>query len=281
MPAALISFRSAALIGAAAFLTGCSSGPEKPRLGSPEYSWIQAGEAAKKGDYAKVSEHLAKVASSSNEHAAKARAMKMVIDSGLTHGYADLADRYEAGGKYNKAKVDTFRLQTSQLRNAASMYAMQYAEIANTFLEKIADGPVVLALPVPPTGGEEPAAVVRIGNGMLPGSQESKTLERSMMVHGVLATAARATGNGENIAKTRESLASGEVTMDRDAFLRLHANSLFEASQIYSQKKLDYPQRMQVLCQVATRALNGIKAQKPEDKELAKKITEATKKFKS
>src|ERR1035437_5769735 len=72
-----------ATLGLVAAGTSCSSGPQPPQPGTPEFFWAAAKETYLAGDFVKTSEHLQRILATGNEFSARARAWDTVISSGL------------------------------------------------------------------------------------------------------------------------------------------------------------------------------------------------------
>src|ERR1035437_2214362 len=89
-------------LGLVAAGTSCSSGPQPPQPGTPAFYWATAKETYRAGDFLKASENLQRILVSENEFTARARAWDTVISAGLTQGYIELADNWEAGARANR-----------------------------------------------------------------------------------------------------------------------------------------------------------------------------------
>jgi hypothetical protein len=74
--------------------SGCSSQNAPPAKGSPAFYWSAAQETYKAGDYAKTVDHLRRVTETENEFADRAMPWLLVMTSGMSRGYADLADSF-------------------------------------------------------------------------------------------------------------------------------------------------------------------------------------------
>ena len=86
-----------------------------------------------------------------------------------------------------------------------------------------------------------------------------------------------ATGNGGDAAKTQVLFQSPEVKVPREMFLMAAAKGLYEASDIYTDKKLDLPNKLKILSVEALGALKAVPESK-ETKALTEKIQKGMKK---
>jgi hypothetical protein len=247
------------------------------RPGTPAYFWAAANETFKKGDHPKTSDYLTKV-SSSKDYIQRAQPWQMIIDAGVAQGYMDLADRFETGGKVNKANAMDFSRHVSQYRTAANSAAMQFVETLHNFLDANKDQEITLAMPPPPGTAAEPTQIQRVPKGVLVPEAEAASLERSMLQRGVLLSTARAAGVGDDAAKVVQMLRQGPVKVPRDEFLRAMAQSLYDRAELYMPRKMDQPKRLQMLYGVAVQALKSVNQNK-NDKELNKKMQDTLKKY--
>src|SRR5436305_15158315 len=114
-----------AVVGCVATIS-CSSGPQPPKPGTPEFIWNAAKSTYHSGDFVKTSENLQQLIKTDSEFSARARPWAIVISAGLVQGYAETADTYEAGARLNHANPMPFRKEASQLRSLASAAAMEF-----------------------------------------------------------------------------------------------------------------------------------------------------------
>src|SRR5437867_5048403 len=113
-------------------LSSCS-GESGPQPGTPAFNWAAAKQTFAAGDYEKTVDNLDKIAASENEFTAKAQPWLMVLCSGMSRGYMELADRYEAGTRANKTDPTTFRRSTNNYRGQASRQALHFAQVFGNF----------------------------------------------------------------------------------------------------------------------------------------------------
>lgn len=259
-----------AVAGLSLVAAGCNSGPQPPQPGSPAFYWAAAKSTYAAGDFLKTSDNLSQL-SSSNDYGVRTQPWAIVMSAGLAKGYMDLADNFELGGRANRANPTPFRRQVDQLRRQASTATMQGAEVIHKFLAGDKTDPIVLEFPYPTGSLSDPVQLQRVAKGMMVPDAEIEDLERSMLQRGVLFTVTRVVGAGEDPAKTLEIFKAGEVKVPRATFLLGVSRSLVDEADLYTPTKLDQPDRMNVLCQEATEALESLPASK-ETKDLAAKI---------
>jgi hypothetical protein len=103
-----------------------------------------------------------------------------------------------------------------------------------------------------------------------------EALQKAMVQRGVLLTVTRMVGAGDDSTKALEIFKAGEVKIPRATFLLGTAKSLFDESDLYTPMKLDQPDRMKLLLEQASAALQAVPESK-ESKELAAKIAKLRK----
>jgi hypothetical protein len=260
--------------------TSCSSGPEPPKPGSPAFLWNAAKATYRSGDFVKTSETLQQLTRSDSEFAARARAWSIVVSAGLVQGYAETADTYEAGARANRANPTPFRKEVNQLRSRASAAAVEFAESVHTFLERDKGPTVLLAFEHPTGAAAQPGGLRKVSSGAWIQDSERELLLTSMLQRGVLLSAGRAAGSPDDPAKTLETLKSGEAQAPRPVFLTGVAKMLYDSSELFGSMKMDQPNRLRLLCQEASEALQGVPESK-ETKALTTKIQAALKKIKA
>ena len=257
----------------------CSKGPEPPSPGSPAFLWNAAKSTYQSGDFLKVNENLQQLVRSGSEFTAQARPWAIVMSSGLSRGYSETADAFEAGARMNRANPMPFRKAANQLRTASSAAALEFAEGVHQFMEVEKGAEVTLAFECPSGGAAGPPSLRKVMAGQLIQESEQEGMVRAMVQRGVLRVAGGAAGVGNDPAKTLEALKSGEAKVQRTAFLAGLAQELFDRADLFSSAKLDLPNRAKMLCQEALEALQAGPETK-ETKALAAKIQTALKKLK-
>jgi hypothetical protein len=269
------------LAAAAGLLTlSCSKGPEPPRPGTPAFIWNSAKAAYHSGDFVKTSENLQQLVRSESEFTSRSRPWAIVISAGLSRGYSETADAYEAGARMNRANPMPFRKAASQLRTAASAAALEFAEGVHQFMEVDKTPEVTLAFDFPTGGAAEPPSLRKISAGQLIQESEHESVVRAMVQRGVIMLAGRAAGAPNDPAKTLEILKNSDAKRPRPEFLGSLAQELFDRADLYSPVKLDLPNRARMLCQEALEALQAGPETK-ESKALAAKVQAALKKLKA
>lgn len=267
------------ILGLLAAGTSCSSGPQPPQPGTPAFYWAAAKETYRAGDFLKASENLQRILVSENEFTARARAWDTVISAGLTQGYIELADNWEAGARANRPNPTPFRKQVSALRSLASASAIQFTEDIHKVMEVDKDPNLLLAFAYPAGAAAPPAGLKRVAGGILVQDSERDLLQAAMLQRGVLLSVCGAVGSPDDAAAAQEKLKTGEFRVPRDTFLLAAAKSLQEQSELFTSTKLDQPNRLKLLSQEALKALGSI-PQTKETKSLTDKIQARLKKAK-
>jgi hypothetical protein len=265
------------IVGLLAAGTSCSSGPQPPQPGTPAFFWAAANETYRAGDFIKTSEHLQRILASENEYSTRARAWDTVISAGLTQGYIELADTYEAGARANRADPTPFRKQVSTLRSLASASAIQFTEDIHKVIGADKDPNIVLAFAYPTGAVAQPAGLKRVAGGILVQDSEQELLKAAMLQRGVLLSVCAAVGSPDDAAATQEKLKTGEARVPRETFLMAAAKALSDQSELFTGTKLDLPNRLKMLSQEALAALGAI-PQTKDTKTLTDKIQARLKK---
>jgi len=262
------------LLASCLILISCS-GSSGPEPGTPAFYWAAAQETFGTKDYVKTVEHLEKIVATDNEYTARARPWLLVMTSGMTRGYMDLADNFEAGARANKANPMDFRRSTNTYREQADRLAIEFAETFAKF-EQGKDDPVPIAFPFP-TGSAAPVMeLTKASTGVLLAPGEIDSAERHAIARGVLLQASAAVGAPDDVAKAQELFKSPTLTVPRATFVTLMASTLFDESKLYGMRQIDKPDRVKIFC---TRALDALKTvpETKETKDLSTKIAKSLK----
>jgi hypothetical protein len=258
------------------FILGSCSGDSGPEPGTPAFYWAAAKEAFATKDYAKTMDHLEKLTASDNEFSARARPWLLVMTSGMTRGYMDLADSFDAGAHANKNSPTEFRRHTNAYRGAGNRMALEFVEVFDKF-QKGKDDPVPIAFPFP-TGSAAPVAqLAKAAAGMMLQQAELEAAEKRALERGVLLAACEAAGAPDDSAKAQELLKPGTLQVPRSAFVTVMAGRLFDESRLYGARQIDDPQKMKMLCSRALDALKTVPETK-QTKDLGSKISKSLKK---
>lgn len=254
----------------------CSSGPKPPEKGTPAFYWSAAKETWTATDYLKTRDHLAALLRTENEFTARAQPWLLILTSGLAHGYMAVADSFELGGRANKANPTPFRMQTNNHRTVANQLALGFAEAFEKFQKSNKDPNIALAFSFP-TGS--PALVMELskaGSGVMLSEGEIETGRKRAIERAVLMDVAKAVGAPEDTAKAQQVLKGENPQIPRATFILFTAQTLYDLSQLYTNTKLDQPERLKLLAERAQAALKEVPEGK-ETKELTKKIEAALK----
>jgi len=256
-------------------ILGSCGGGSAPRPGTPAFYWAAAKETFATRDYLKTIEHLENLTASDNEFTARGRPWLLIMTSGMARGYMDLADSFEAGARLNRSNPTDFRRHTNTYRGEANRLALEFVQVFDKF-QKGKDDPVPLALPFP-TGSAAPAMQLsKASTGILLQPAEIDTAERSTIEREVLLATCAAAGAPDDPAKTQELLKPGTFQVPRAVFVTAMAGSLFDASQLYSFRKIGDPDKQKIFCNRALDALKTVPETK-QTKELSTKITKSLK----
>jgi hypothetical protein len=255
----------------------CSTAPEQAKVGTPVFHWNAARTTYSAADYAKVNDNLAEVIKTDNEFTARALPWRLVVLDGLTKGYSELADVWEAGGNANRANPTPFRNQMNLYRKAGAQLTLQYAETLLKFEAAAKGQKVTLAFAFPTGSAAEIPQLKRASSGMLMPEAEIATLEKRVLERAVLLAACRAAGAPDDSAKAQQIFKSDPVQVDWPVFAAAVANSLYEQAQYFSRDHLDRPDRVEYFGKKALEYLKAVPESK-QTKSLRAKIDKMMKK---
>ncbi len=255
-------------------LISCS-GDNAPQAGTPAFYWAAAKETFAAKDYSKTVSHLEKLDAGDSEFTARARPWLLIMTSGMSRGYMDLADNFEAGSRTNKSNPTDFRRRTNNYRVEANRLALEFVEVFDKFL-KGKDDPVPIVLPFP-TGNAAPVTqLTKVSTGVMLQPTEIEEAEKRAVEGAILMAACNAAGAPDDPAKTQDLLKAGTHQVPRAAFVTSMAATLFEESKLYGTRQIGNPDRAKVFCNRALDALKTVPETK-QTKDLAIKINKSLK----
>lgn len=257
------SFRLCFIITLALMAVSCSTAPEQAKVGTPAFHWNAALTTYSAGDYAKVNDNLAEVIKTDNEFTARALPWRLVVLDGLTKGYFELAEVWEAGANANRANPTPFRTQMTFYRRTGGQLTLQYAETLLKFEAAAKDRKVALDFAFPTGSAAEIPQLKRASSGILMPEAEIATLEKRVIERAVLLAACRAAGAPDDSAKAQQIFKTRPVQVDWPVFSAAVANSLYEQAQYFTRNRLDRPDRLEYF---GKKALQYLKAA-PESKQ--------------
>lgn len=235
-------------------ISACSSQPRATAGRTPEFYWSAAGETWSAGDYAKTADHLEHLIDSDNPYTARAIPWYLVTTSGMARGYSDLAERFAAGARINKANGAALRRESAKYRTVAGKMALRFAQDAER-LKNIPLGKVQLAFAFPAGNPGEPPLFMKVGSGIEISPGERDQAETVAVQRGVLMTVCLAVGAANDIAKGREVLGHGSTDTTREVFATAIADMLKSQSGLFGRDKLDEPEKVAAFQQRAEMAL--------------------------
>src|SRR5262249_29144732 len=154
----------------------------------------------------------------------------LILNSGVIHGYLDVADNLEYGVRAKKGDPGSFRKYISNYRSTAGRLTLNFAEAFMRF-QKGKDDPVPLAFKYPNGSATPLQELTRAAEGMPLQPAEIESAQRRAVERQVLLETCRAAGAPDDTSKTLELFKSGNVQVPRSTFLAAMANSLYEQAQ--------------------------------------------------
>jgi hypothetical protein len=271
-------FVPAALCAALAVLCliSCSSGPSAAQPGTPPFYWGAAGETWRSGDYLKTLDNLSHLTADQSEFTAKSRPWEIIVGAGVARGYVDLSDACEAAIHKSPARASEIRRQMSAWRANANGTALELADSFQKFAALNKADSIPLEFTWPPAGNAAvPLQRDRFASGAPVSAGDLEALEQGMVRRGVLLAAARAVGAGEDTAKAQEVFHQPKPAVTTETFMTGMGQALYDLSALYGPKKLDTPNRHDMLITLATSALKPYPKNKDAAALLAKMEKEA------
>jgi hypothetical protein len=201
------------------------------------------------------------------------------LSAGLISGYTDLADAYEKGARANRQNPTPFRRQVSQYRTLAGKASLHYVDVWDKNAARLTEANVALAYSVP-KGNSAPAGFIgKVGSGIVLLPAEMESAQTQAVERGVLLAACKFAGAPNDTAKAAQVLRDGNGQIAKGAFLLTVSGMLYDQSQLYTNDRLDDPQKMNLFSQRALEALKTVPESK-ESKELNTKVQMVLKKTK-
>ena len=265
------------IISAFVTLSSCSSEPAGPKPGTPGFYWGAAKETFAAGDYSKTLDHLDNLLGADNEYTARALPWYLVLSSGATNGYIEMAEAYDSGAHANRNDPAPFQKQRNEYRKAGGQMALRFAE-KYSGLAKL-PGDVALVFGFPRGSLAEIPQLSKVYNGMMPGAADIEATQTRTIEKDVLQMACEAAGAPNDSAKAQAVLSAPDAKVPMTTFQLAMAGVLEKAAELYSRDKLDDPRKLENLCGFAQNALKGVPESKAT-KELAAKIQSTLKKIK-
>jgi len=238
------------------FLSSCASGPSAPQPGTPPFFWGAAGETWRSGDYLKTLDNLSQLTANQNEFTVKARPWEIIVATGIARGYMDLADAAETAMRKSPARANPIRRQMTVWRGSANSMALELADTFQKFATANKETSVSLEFSWPPVGSAaSPTQLERFASGTPLSVADVEGLETAMIQRGVMLAAARVTGSGEDTAKAQEIFKQPKPSVPAETLLVNMGQVFYDLSALYGPRKLDTPQRGDMMITLATMAL--------------------------
>jgi hypothetical protein len=160
-------------------------------------------------------------------------------------------------------------------RSLAGRLWLEFGENFAKFSQRKGDT-VALAFGAPKGTAAPPPGLTRIAKGMVMPAADLENTEKRTLERSILLTACSAAGAPDDAAKMESILKDPGATVARSTFAAAMAQSLYTASQLYTQRKLDDPSKLTIFAERAQDTLKTVPESK-ETKELSAKIAAALK----
>ena len=236
----------------------CGAGPPQP--GTPEFYWAAVKTAYATGDYLKANDGLAQLVKTDSELGVRSQPLAIIISTGIAQAYTELSDSFDKGSEANRDSFTALHRQTNVFRSHAGTATLECAEAVQKFLAGAKADSITVELPYPTGNVAEPAQLERISKGANLPAGELETLQRDMLRRGVVLSMLHFVGAGDDPAKGAEIFKSGEVKVPRAVFVEQMAKALLDRCDLFSGKKLDKPEQVNMFCDMADQGLKSIPA---------------------
>jgi len=258
--------------------TGCSSGPPPIKPGSPAFFWAVARESYRTGDLVKTDATLLDLSQTDSVFAAPARVWQLVVSAGLTQGYTQLADAYEAGGRADPANALAFRREATNLRSMAATTALEFAQAVHNMAETDQNAKVLLSFGFPPGSAAPPEALAKLAGGVRLADSDRDALLTAMLQRGVVLAASGAVGSPDDPGKAQAAFQTAEVRIPREIFLYGMAKLLYQEADLFGPDGMDRQDRYILMCRAAAETLRTIPESRQAE-ELAVEIDATLRQF--
>jgi hypothetical protein len=172
------------------------------------------------------------------------------------------------------------RKVSSDYMKQAEIRALDFGETYLKFGKLLAQTQTVkLDFAFPSADMTEIREINKIVAGTLPDEATIASVEKRKIQQALALAVAAAVGAPNDIAKAQAAFASGSAEVPRETFTLAMANNLYDQATLFSRKKLDNPQRVELFVNEATDALKTIKESK-ETKNLQAKLDKLLKESK-
>jgi hypothetical protein len=216
-------------------VAACSSqgGPDYTKE-TPGYQWEQAHKQFSAGNPRKAYEHLQWLVRTENPHLAHARVQLLILQSGLIHGYLEVADRYRRGSAGNVQ----MQSRLEEINRTASDLAFQFGQTYLEFQKAQPFGEVGLAFGLPPGNAEPPEELSKLDSAARLPEAERDTAIGKALEWGVLLAVCDSVGSRGNPAEAGKILRKLPVMIPRAVFELGMAKGLYRASEMFGPARL-------------------------------------------
>jgi hypothetical protein len=248
-------------------LTSCSQG-EKGKPGTPAFYWQAARETYVTRDYLKTTEHLRRLIRTENEFSTRGQPWRLIVASGLTKAYMELADDFEKGAQANSTSAVPFLKTVATYRTTAETRALEFAETFIQWKKSCKDQEILLDFPFPSLAATETQQRQKIQGGAVLSAGALPILEQRLIERCIAESAAAAVGAPGDLMKGQSSFQAGSAKVPRDVFALATAHALYEQAQLFTRQKMNKNDRLHLFCQEGLGILKSV----PETAE-SKKLT--------
>lgn len=231
----------AVVVAAMAVGLSCSSVPEGPQQGTPE--WYMAGAEMNfgMGDYVKTVEQLKEATKAEGEMGRRAQLWRIVLTAGLARGYDRLVDAFVEGQEKNEARTEEYQPWINQYRRRTRINAIEFSEGVGKVKELMGDSEsIALDIPLPPGDGAVSTVLQTVEAGNKVEEPKVLTMEDQTLTRGVLSVISEMTGGTEFSQLIADAEGDG-IQAERDAMNFGIARILLDISVMFDREGLDDP----------------------------------------
>jgi hypothetical protein len=270
-----MKFPSISLIVLACVLSiACTKGPSPPKSGTPAFYWAEAQEGYRMGNLPKTDSALLKLVETENSFTAQARLWQLVVSGGMTQGFSELADSFQAGSLRTLDRPLRFRNEEAKLRSAAATAALEFSQAVHNVVNcKDESVNVTLTFGFPPGSAQPPPGLQRISSGLWLSDSERKSVAAAMLQRELVRSVSAAVGFPDDPSKAQVLFRTPEVLVPHEIFVGSMAKLLYEESNLFGPGQMYRPDLLILMRREAVQALQSIPRTQDRN-ELLRKLQE-------
>jgi hypothetical protein len=256
-------FPVTSIIGLLLILASCGGGTDskKPKLlrNTPEFAYNEAKEAMSAIKIEKAISLTNDVMTRfpNSVQAQRARLLRIVLLTGLAHGYGDLADAYITGFEKGGKNAGQFRSTGFDFYRKKKNAALGFNDSCDYMIQNYSDkADYLLDCDFPSKEASMNRLIEEVKKGNLLNSEQLKIAEEQELREGVLVSLATYLGTENDRNKARKLLEEGSRPLDPAEFFVRSGRIFLEDQKLFGRKILNEIQYYRLFFQKAQECLN-------------------------